>query len=114
MKSEIPSVKAKLDSVRRNGMLICESTKSEKERHIVKGSIRSLEDQMSKVESWLYEREHEVKEAVNALNQFLESHSIVEKWIQKVDAYLCEESDIQSLQDAKKKLSNLQVCVFKF
>lgn len=95
-------------------MLICESTKSEKERQIVKGSVRSLEDQMSKVESWLYEREHEVKEAVNALNLFLESHAAVEKWIQKVDEYLTEDSEVQSLQDAKKKLSDLQVGIEMF
>ncbi|GFY40257.1 nesprin-1 [Trichonephila inaurata madagascariensis] len=106
--SEVLPVKSKLDSVRRNGLLIAESTRSATEKQIIQNSITSLEDQMCKVESWLYEREVQLKEAVNALRQFLESQNFVQTWIQKVESYLQLDTEILSLQDAKQKLSDLQ------
>ncbi|GIX92590.1 nesprin-1 [Caerostris extrusa] len=106
--SEVVPVKSKLDSVRRNGLLIAESTKNAAEKQTIQNSITSLEDQMSKVESWLYEREVQLKEAVNALRQFLESQNFVQAWIKKVEAYLSQDTEILLLQDAKQKLSDLQ------
>ncbi|CAL1291409.1 unnamed protein product [Larinioides sclopetarius] len=106
--SEVVPIKSKLDTVRRNGLLIAESTRNPSEKQIILNSITSLEDQMSKVESWLYEREVQLKEAVNALRQFLESHTFIQSWISKVESYLSEDTEILSLADAKQKLSNLQ------
>ncbi|KFM65651.1 Nesprin-1, partial [Stegodyphus mimosarum] len=106
--SEVPGVKAKLETVRRNGLLIAESTTNESEKQVIQGSIRSLEDQMSKVESWLYEREVQVKEAVNALRQFLESHAVIQAWVQKVDSYLSSDFELVSLEESKQKLFDLQ------
>lgn len=102
-------IKSKLDIVRKNGLLIAESTRSSSEKQIILNSITSLEDQMSKVESWLYEREVQLKEAVNALRQFLDSQNFIQSWIRKVESYLSQDAEILSLADAKQKLTDLQV-----
>ena len=103
-----------MDRVSRHGQLICQRTRDENEQQLVSTTLSNLTEQLQQVRSWLEEKKLQVGDSIDALQRFLQMHSLVVAWVEEKKTFLGEPLHLISLVKARQKSQDYNVISFFF
>ncbi|KAL5279677.1 hypothetical protein ACFFRR_003964 [Megaselia abdita] len=102
---EITGIYEKLDHVKANGKIICESSRNSQEKNLVQSTIDQLQQELDQVKSWLDEKKQQVGDSLDAWTRFMNLYQIVMQWASEKRTFINETLNLSTLQLTKQKLN---------
>lgn len=102
---EITGIYEKLDHVKANGKIICESSRNSQEKNLVQSTIDQLQQELDQVKSWLDEKKQQVGDSLDAWTRFMNLYQIVMQWATEKRSFINETLNLSTLQQTKQKLN---------
>lgn len=102
---EITGIYEKLDNVKANGKIICESSRNSQEKNLVQNTIDQLQQELDQVKTWLDEKKQQVGDSLDAWTRFMNLYQIVMQWAAEKRTFTNETLNLSTLPQTKQKLN---------
>lgn len=106
---EIVGIQERMDSVRMNGGIIMEKSRSDKEKELVQSTIDQLTQQLGQIRGWIDEKKQQVGDSLDAWTRFMNLYQIVMSWAAEKRSFVAEPMKITTLYEARQKLNDYSV-----
>lgn len=114
IQSEITGISEKLEKAKKNGQVIIDHTKDDLEKDVVKGTLETLESQLSQLRTWMDQTRQTVGDSLDSWQRFMSMYNAVMAWVAEKKIFLELPLQLGSLTEARQKLNDYSVSIKKW